>query len=100
MPTVGVDRFEADRAARHMISHTMEMMLSAMAVIWGGVVVRHPRLRVAFLESAGGWVAPWLDRMDRHFHDLGLNESAPKLRPRVLSHRNSSDPSPPVELTP
>ena len=31
MPTVGVDRFEGDRAARHMISHTMEMMLAAMA---------------------------------------------------------------------
>ena len=50
MPTVGVDRFESDRAARHMISHTMEMMLAAMAVIWGGVVDRHPRLRVGFLE--------------------------------------------------
>jgi hypothetical protein len=33
MPTVGVDRFE-DRAARHMISHTMEMMLAAMSVIF------------------------------------------------------------------
>ena len=42
MPTVGVDRFEGDRSARHMISHTMEMMLAAMAVIWGGVVDRHP----------------------------------------------------------
>ena len=74
MPTVGVDRFEADRAARHMISHTMEMMLAAMSVIWGGVVDRHPRLRVAFLESGGGWIAPWLDRMDRHFDDQGFNE--------------------------
>lgn len=36
MPTVGVDLFE-DRAARHMISHKMEMMLAAMSVIWGGV---------------------------------------------------------------
>ena len=52
MPTVGVDRFEGDRAARHMISHTMEMMLAAMSVIWGGVVDRHPRLRVAFLSRA------------------------------------------------
>ena len=69
MPTVGVDRFQADRAARHMISHTMEMMLAAMSVIWGGVVDRHPRLRVGFLESGGGWIAPWLDRMDRHFDD-------------------------------
>src|SRR5438270_93730 len=58
MPTVGVDRFESDRAARHMISHTMEMMLAAMSVIWGGVVDRHPRLRVAFLESGGGLIAP------------------------------------------
>ncbi|PYO17319.1 MAG: hypothetical protein DMD85_23860, partial [Candidatus Rokuibacteriota bacterium] len=32
MPTVGVDRFEEDRAARHMISHTMEMMLVALSV--------------------------------------------------------------------
>jgi len=36
MPTVGVDRFE-DCAARHMISHTMEMMLAATSVIWGAV---------------------------------------------------------------
>src|SRR3984893_18744922 len=76
MPTVGVDRFEGDRAARHMISHTMEMMLAAMSVIWGGVVDRHPRLRVAFLESGGGWIAPWLDRMDRHFDDQGFNDTA------------------------
>src|SRR5439155_1448963 len=77
MPTVGVDRFEEDRAARHMVSHTMEMMLVALSVIWGGVVDRHPRLRVAFLESGGGSIAPWLDRMDRHFDDQGFNESAP-----------------------
>ena len=36
MPTVGVDRFES-RGARHIISHTMEMMLVAVSVIWGGV---------------------------------------------------------------
>ena len=36
MPTVGVDRFEG-RGARHIISHTMEMMLACMSVIWGGV---------------------------------------------------------------
>jgi hypothetical protein len=32
MPAFGVDRFE-DRAARHMISHIMEMMLAAISVI-------------------------------------------------------------------
>jgi len=33
MPTVGVDRFEG-RGARHIISHTMEMMLVSLSVIW------------------------------------------------------------------
>src|SRR5580698_5537761 len=97
MPTVGVDRFEGDRAARHMISHTMEMMLAAMGVIWGGVVDRHPRLRVAFLESGGGWMAPWLDRMDRHFDDHGFNDSAPKMRPSELFQRNCWISFEPVE---
>ena len=71
-----------------MISHTMEMMLVALSVIWGGGGDRHPRLRVAFLESGGGWIAPWLDRMDRHFDDQGFNESAPKTRPSELFQRN------------
>jgi predicted TIM-barrel fold metal-dependent hydrolase len=97
MPTVGVDRFEEDRAARHMVSHTMEMMLVALSVIWGGVVDRHPRLRVAFLESGGGWIAPWLDRMDRHFDDQGFNESAPKTRPSELFQRNCWISFEPVE---
>jgi predicted TIM-barrel fold metal-dependent hydrolase len=97
MPTVGVDRFESDRAARHMISHTMEMMLVALSVIWGGVVDRHPRLRVAFLESGGGWIAPWLDRMDRHFDDKGFNDTAPKMRPSELFQRNCWISFEPVE---
>src|SRR2546430_11594770 len=50
MPTVGVDRFEG-RGARHIISHTMEMMLVALAVIWGGTCERFPKIRIGFLES-------------------------------------------------
>ena len=80
-----------------MISHTMEMMLAALSVIWGGVVDRHPRLRIAFLESGGGWIAPWLDRMDRHFDDQGFNETAPTLRPSELFQRNCWISFEPVE---
>ena len=83
MPTVGVDRFEG-RGAKHIISHTMEMMLACMSVIWGGVCERHPKIRIAFLESGGGWIAPWLDRMDRHFDDQGFNDSGLKTRPSEL----------------
>jgi predicted TIM-barrel fold metal-dependent hydrolase len=96
MPQVGVDRFET-RGARHIISHTMEMMLAAMSMIWGGVCDRHPRLRVAFLESGGGWIAPWLDRMDRHFDDAGFNDSGLSMRPRELFQRNCWISFEPVE---
>src|SRR5204863_225675 len=87
MPTVGVDRFEG-RGARHIVSHTMEMMLACLAVIWGGVCEKHPKIRIGFLESGGGWIAPWLDRMDRHFDDQGFNDSGLTTRPSELFQRN------------
>src|SRR2546423_8890165 len=96
MPTVGVDRFEG-RGARHIISHTMEMMLACMSVIWGGVCERHPKIRIAFLESGGGWIAPWLDRMDRHFDDQGFNDSGLTTRPSELFQRNCWISFEPVE---
>jgi predicted TIM-barrel fold metal-dependent hydrolase len=96
MPTVGIDRFEG-RAAQHIISHTMEMMLACMAVIWGGVCDRHPKIRIAFLESGGGWIAPWLDRMDRHFDDQSFNDSGLSTRPSELFQRNCWISFEPVE---
>jgi predicted TIM-barrel fold metal-dependent hydrolase len=87
MPTVGVARFES-RGARHIISHTMAMMLVAVSVIWGRVSARFPKVRIGFLESGGGWVAPWLERMDRHCDDQGLNDSGLQTRPSELFQRN------------
>ena len=95
---VGVDRFEG-RGAQHIITHTMEMMLACLAVIWGGVCERHPKIRIAFLESGGGWIAPWLDRMDRHFDDQGFNDSGLKTRPSELFQRNCWISFEPVEGT-
>ena len=96
MPTVGVDRFDG-RGARHIISHTMEMMLACMSVVWGGIADRHSKLRVGFLELGGGWVAPWLDRMDRHFDDQGFNDSGLSMRPSEIFQRNCWISFEPVE---
>jgi predicted TIM-barrel fold metal-dependent hydrolase len=63
--TVGVTRFE-NGLFSHMISHPFEVMLSMLALIAGGVLERHPNLRVAFLEAGAGWAPFWLDRMDDH----------------------------------
>lgn len=39
-------------------------MIASAALIMGGVLERHPKLRVVHLESGAGWVAFWTDRMD------------------------------------
>src|SRR6266571_1620097 len=98
MPTVGVDRFTS-RGAKHIISHTMEMMLVALSVIWGGVCERFPKVRIGFLESGGGWIAPWLDRMDRHFEDQGFNDSGLHTKPSELFQRNCWISFEPVEAS-
>jgi len=98
MPQVGVDRFEGF-GAKHIISHPMEMMLVCLAVIWGGVCERHPKIRIGFLESGGGWIVPWLDRMDRHFDDQFFNDSGLQTRPSELFQRNCWISFEPVETS-
>jgi predicted TIM-barrel fold metal-dependent hydrolase len=66
LPAAGADRFRSFFAT-HVASHPMEQMLAMLALITGGVLERHPRLRVAFLESGCGWLPYWLWRMDEHW---------------------------------
>jgi len=63
VPTAGADRFET-RFALHACSHPMEQMMAFLALVEGGVLERHPKLRVAFLEAGCGWLPYWLWRLD------------------------------------
>jgi uncharacterized protein len=96
MAQVGMDRFDT-RGARHIVTHTMEMMMACLGMIWGGVIDKHPKLRVGFLESGGGWIVPWLERMDRHFDDQGFNDSGLSMRPSEIFQRNCWISFEPVE---
>ena len=96
MPTVGVDRFEGRGAAAYHLAHDGDDA-GLHGVIWGGVCERHPKIRIGFLESGGGWIAPWLDRMDRHFDDQGFNDSGLTTRPSELFQRNCWISFEPVE---
>ncbi|MBL4622408.1 MAG: amidohydrolase [Immundisolibacteraceae bacterium] len=73
-PTLGVERFDSF-AVRHLVSHTFEMMAAAASVIMCGVCEKYPNLRFGFMEASGGWMAGWLDRMDRHYTDKGMNDT-------------------------
>lgn len=42
-------------------------MAACAGLILTGTLERHPRLKVAFLESGAGWLPYWLARLDAHF---------------------------------
>ncbi|MBE9224891.1 amidohydrolase [Phormidium sp. LEGE 05292] len=69
LPTTGSDRFNT-RFAMHACSHPMEQMMALLALIEGGVLERHPKLRVGFLESGCGWLPYWLWRVDEEYENL------------------------------
>jgi len=66
MPTLGRDRFD-NAAIRHVLSHPFEQMAACAGFVLAGVLERHPKLRVVFLESGCGWLPYWLERMDEHW---------------------------------
>jgi predicted TIM-barrel fold metal-dependent hydrolase len=55
------------------ISNPVDMMSTIAFMIGGGVLQRFPDLRVVFLEANGGWIVPWLERLDHHFHEFGFD---------------------------
>lgn len=99
MPAASRDRVYGNTPA-HIASHTVEMMLACLNLIWNGVCDRYPRLRFAFVESGGGWMAPWLDRMDRHYDDRTFRaDPPPPLRPSEYFERQCWIAFEPAEKT-
>jgi predicted TIM-barrel fold metal-dependent hydrolase len=49
------------------LSNPFDMMETLTLLLCGGVLERFPRLRVIFLEANGGWIVPWLERLDHHY---------------------------------
>ncbi|MBM4258840.1 MAG: amidohydrolase [Deltaproteobacteria bacterium] len=45
--------------------------MALTTMVYDGVFERFPRLRVATIESASGWIAEWIDRLDYRFSYMG-----------------------------
>lgn len=71
LPAAGSDRFTS-HFAMHTCCHPMEQMMAFVALVEGGVLERHPGLRVAFLEAGCGWLPYLLWRMDEEFELWGF----------------------------
>jgi predicted TIM-barrel fold metal-dependent hydrolase len=98
LPTTGSDRFST-RFATHACSHPMEQMMALLALIEGGVLERHPHLRVGFLESGCGWLPYWLWRLDSEYSQLSWEvKDRVKMKPSEYFRRQcfiSFEPSEP-----
>ena len=46
------------------VSFAIGGMIACAAFIGGGVLERHPKLRLVFFESGAGWVGYWLERLE------------------------------------
>ncbi|HEY3142927.1 MAG TPA: amidohydrolase family protein [Acidimicrobiales bacterium] len=86
LPLPGADRF-ANYAQVHLLSFPIDQMVAFTALALGGVLDRHPGLRVAFLEAGVGWVPYLVDRA--HEHQEKRAELLPDMRstPRELIER-------------
>jgi predicted TIM-barrel fold metal-dependent hydrolase len=70
LPQVG-DRFGKNVMLRHTVCHPMEQMLAVVSFCGGGILEKHPRLRVAFLEGNCSWLPFLLWRLDEHQEWIG-----------------------------
>ena len=81
LPPLGSHRFD-NYLQVHCVSFPFDMMVATTALVLGGVLERHPRLRVALLESGVGWVPYFIDRMDEHVEKRGRLTPACRHKPR------------------
>jgi hypothetical protein len=70
IPVPAADRFD-NYVQVHALSFPCDQMVALTALMLGGVLERHPRLGVAFLESGVGWVPYFLERLDEHVEKRG-----------------------------
>jgi predicted TIM-barrel fold metal-dependent hydrolase len=86
VPTLGRDRFD-NPAMLHVLSHPFEQMAACAGLILSGVLERHPRLTVAFLESGAAWLPYWLHRLDEHCETWGHHLPGLRLKPSEYFRR-------------
>src|SRR5438128_7163749 len=65
------EQFGANAMLKHVYCHPVEQMLACGSFCMGGILERHPKLRVAFLEGNCSWAPFLLWRMDEHWERQG-----------------------------
>jgi uncharacterized protein len=80
LPMLGSQRFD-NYLQVHCVSFPFDMMVALTSLVLGGVLERHPQLRVGLLESGVGWVPYFVERMHEHLEKRGRLTPACKHKP-------------------
>lgn len=67
LEAIGVDNIFFSQA----VANPLDMMNTVASTVAGGVCARFPDLRLVFLEASGGWIVPWLERLDHQAEHFG-----------------------------
>jgi predicted TIM-barrel fold metal-dependent hydrolase len=71
----------------HAIILFFDQYMTLANLVYAGVLERHPGLRVAVLESGGGWIAHWMDRLDEFTESYGWQLLGLRLKPSEYFRR-------------
>jgi predicted TIM-barrel fold metal-dependent hydrolase len=75
------DRYGDYFSPIHAVHFVAEQMMALTTVIAYGILERHARLRVAFLECGAAWAAPYLHRLDEHQETFGFDRAGLTMKP-------------------
>jgi uncharacterized protein len=68
--SMGHERFADNFFFSHMVGRTIETMVCLMVYLCGGVLEKHPNLKIICLETGASQMPWWLSRMDEHWQKL------------------------------
>jgi predicted TIM-barrel fold metal-dependent hydrolase len=71
----------------HAVILFFDQYMTLANLVYAGVLERHPALRVAVLESGGGWIAHWMDRLDEFTESYGWQLLGLRLKPSEYFRR-------------
>jgi uncharacterized protein len=80
-------RFDDDFTAMHALHFPAEQMANVTDFVAFGILERHPKLRVAFLECGAGWVPYYLHRLDEHLEVFGYPNAELTMKPSEYFRR-------------
>jgi predicted TIM-barrel fold metal-dependent hydrolase len=74
-------RYRDDYSAMHAVHFVTEQIMALTSFVAGGILERHPRLRVAFLESGATWAHSYMHRLDEHLETFGFDRARLSMKP-------------------